>query len=276
MTASRFDEDTALFPPSTGAGAGRWTGTLSNRWDIGDKPNGGYLLAAAIRAMGGALGPEHPHPFSVNAHYLRPGVAGAVTVDVDIVRQGRTLATVTGSLTQAGKERLRLIGSFGDLTRNGGPSVVAGTPPYIPPPEECVSRNTSSMHYKPSRIAENMEVRLNPATGWTKGTPSGVADISGWLRFTDGRQPDIVSLALFADAMPPAVFEVLPTSQWVPTVELTVHFRAVPAPGWLRARFMTRFLVGGFFEEDGELWDSTGQLVAQSRQLAMVIPAPAS
>ncbi len=276
MTASHFDEDTALAPPSTGPGAGRWAGTLSDRWDIGDKPNGGYLLAAAIRAMGGALGPEHPHPFSVNAHYLRPGEAGPVTVDVDIVRQGRTLSTVTGSLVQSGKERLRLLGSFGDLTRNGGPSVVAGSPPDLPPPEQCVSRNASSIHYKPSRIAENMEVLLNPATGWTKGAPSGVADISGWLRFTDGRQPDVLSLALFADAMPPAVFEVLPNSQWVPTVELTVHFRAVPEPGWLRGRFVTRFLVGGFFEEDGELWDSTGQLVAQSRQLAMVIPVPAA
>ena len=70
MTASHFDRDTALAPPSTGPGTGRWTGVLSDRWDIGDKPNGGYLLAAAIRAMAGALGPEHPHPFSVNAHYL--------------------------------------------------------------------------------------------------------------------------------------------------------------------------------------------------------------
>ena len=272
--SSQFDEDTALTPPSTGPGAGTWTGTMSDRWDIGDKPNGGYLLATAIRAMGGALGPEHPHPFSVNAHYLRPGEAGPVSVDVELVRQGRTLSTVAASLTQSGKERLRLIGSFGDLTRNGGPSVVAGSPPDLPPPGECVSRNANSIHYKPSRIAQHMDVRLNPATGWTRGAPSGVADISGWLRFTDGREADVLSLALFADAMPPAVFEVLPNSQWVPTVELTVHFRAVPAPGWLRGRFTTRFLVGGFFEEDGELWDSTGQLVAQSRQLAMVIPTP--
>jgi acyl-CoA thioesterase len=51
---------------------------------------------------------------------------------------------------------------------------------------------------------------------------------------------------------------------------LTAHVRARPAPGWLRCVFTTRFVTGGFLEEDGELWDDTGRLVAQSRQLALI------
>jgi len=46
--------------------------------------------------------------------------------------------------------------------------------------------------------------------------------------------------------------------------------RARPAPGWLACAFTTRFVTGGFLEEDGEVWDATGRLVAQSRQLALV------
>jgi hypothetical protein len=49
-----------------------------------------------------------------------------------------------------------------------------------------------------------------------------------------------------------------------------VHVRARPAPGMLLTRFTTRALIGGYLEEDGELWDSTGTLVAISRQLARV------
>jgi hypothetical protein len=53
--------------------------------------------------------------------------------------------------------------------------------------------------------------------------------------------------------------------------------RALPAPGWLRIGLTTRNLAGGFLEEDAEVWDSGGRLVAQSRQLARAsAPSPAS
>src|SRR6266446_6211375 len=54
------------------------------------------------------------------------------------------------------------------------------------------------------------------------------------------------------------------------TVELTVHVRARPAPGWLACRSTPRFVAGGFHEEDFEIWDGAGVLVAQSRQLALL------
>jgi acyl-CoA thioesterase len=56
------------------------------------------------------------------------------------------------------------------------------------------------------------------------------------------------------------------------TIELTVHVRARPAPGWLACRSYTRFVTGGYHEEDFEVWDSAGTLVAQSRQLALIRP----
>jgi hypothetical protein len=37
-------------------------------------------------------------------------------------------------------------------------------------------------------------------------------------------------------------------------------------------KFETRFAFGGTLETDGEIWDSTDTLVAQSRQL-MLVPA---
>src|SRR5260221_612755 len=66
----------------------------------------------------------------------------------------------------------------------------------------------------------------------------------------------------------PAVLELGEMSS--STIELTVHLRARPAPGWLAGRMSTRYVIGGYHEEDVELWDSAGQLVAQSRQLALL------
>ena len=272
-----FDTDTVMHPPIEGSGPGRWTGEMSNRWDIGDKPNGGYMIALAVRAMAGVTGAtaaNHVDPFSVTAHYLRPGETGPVAVDVDLVRTGRTLSTATATMTQSGKEKLRVIGTFGRLDRASGPTAIGAAMPDLPSPEECLSRRGGGQaHYVPSRFSDSVDVRLHPDTGWVRGVPSGTAELTGWMRFADERPADVASMALFADAFPPTVFEVLPTAQWVPTIELTVHFRGIPAPGWLRARFQSRYLMDGFFEEDGEIWDSTGRLVAQSRQLAMVLPA---
>jgi acyl-CoA thioesterase len=36
--------------------------------------------------------------------------------------------------------------------------------------------------------------------------------------------------------------------------------------------FRTRTIAQGFLEEDGELWTATGELLAQSRQLAIMLP----
>ncbi len=69
------------------------------------------------------------------------------------------------------------------------------------------------------------------------------------------------------DALPPVAFD-LGRPGWAPTLELTVHVRAKPAPGPLRVRHATRNVAGGHFEEDCEVWDSADRLVAQGRQLA--------
>jgi hypothetical protein len=98
---------------------------------------------------------------------------------------------------------------------------------------------------------------------------TGQALIRGWFAFNDDRPIDTRALLLASDAFPPSVFNLdLPTA-WVPTVELTVHTRAIPAPGPVACVFSTRFVQNGLLEEDGEMWDSQGVLVAQSRQLAL-------
>ncbi len=71
------------------------------------------------------------------------------------------------------------------------------------------------------------------------------------------------------DGLPPTVFG-LGASGWAPTVELTWYMRAVPVPGPLRVAAWCRSVGGGWFDEEAEVWDEAGTLVAQSRQLARV------
>lgn len=261
-----FDDDTGAVPD----GPGRWTVTLSDRWNIGPNPNGGYVLAAITAALFGAT--DKPDPLSLTAHYLRPASPGPGTVEVEVVRAGRRHTHLHARLMQE-TERVRLLAVFGDLDSAEGPTLVREEPPVLPRPDECMARPKSSgpaIGPQPSMM-ERFDTRLSPTSGLGRGEPSGVPEIAGWIRFADDREPDVRSLPLFADAFPPPVFELGPAG-WVPTVELTVHVRARPEPGWLMARFATHVLVDGYLSEDGEIWDGAGRLVAQSRQLALLLP----
>ncbi len=123
----------------------------------------------------------------------------------------------------------------------------------------------------PPPFMGRVELRLHPDdAGFAKGRTERGAAVRGWFRLRDGEPIGTIGLVLAVDAFPPTAFNARLPVAWTPTVELTAHVRARPAPGWLRCVFTTRFVTGGFLEEDGEVWDGTGRLVAQSRQLALI------
>ncbi|MFB6891684.1 thioesterase family protein [Kitasatospora sp. NPDC056327] len=271
---SEFDQGIALTPHPDGAG--RYDGELGAGWRIGGGVNGGLLLAFAGHALSLAhtARPEsagHTDPVSISGYYLSSAVPGPATVHTEVIRTGRTLSTGTASLVQGGTERLRVVASHGDLAALDGEVRTTAAAPQLPPPEQCIGVEHAPRELlDQAALLERFDLRLDPATvGWALGQPSGAGRIQGWFRLADGREPDPLLLLLVADALPPVTFD-LGMPGWAPTVELTVHLRAKPAAGWLRVVHATRNLAGGYFEEDAEVWDSTGRLVAQSRQLARV------
>jgi acyl-CoA thioesterase len=238
---------------------------ITDRWSIGAAPNGGYVAMIATRAIAASL--PQPDPFSVTTHFLRVARPGPAEIAVEVVRAGKGHSTAEARLIQGGAEVLRTIAVLGDLSGIDGPTSVTIAPPALPPPSECQSgRPAPSV----AAIGERLDVFLVPGTtSWLEGVHSERAELGGWIRLRDGREPDALSLVFFADAMPPPVLNLsVVQTPWVPTLELTVHVRARPAPGLLRAWFRTRALARGYLEEDGEIWDSEGTLVAMSRQLA--------
>ncbi len=85
------------------------------------------------------------------------------------------------------------------------------------------------------------------------------------------------ALAFFTDALIPAPFMRTRTFAPAPTIDITIHFRTAlrAASGRTRelvlARSRTRLVHEGFFEEDATIWASDGTLLAQSRQLALLM-----
>jgi hypothetical protein len=172
-----------------------------------------------------------------------------------------------------GQDVAVVVGTFGDQTP-GGPRLVVAQPPILPPFEECI--RTAPPASGETGFGDRVDNRIDPDdAGFMTGNPTGRAEVSGWFTFADAapddQEIDAIALMQVADSFVPVCFNHpdVPVS-WAPTLELTVHIRATPVPGPIRCRFSSRFIQDGMFEEDGEMWDAAGTLVAQSRQLALL------
>ena len=251
------------------SGDASWKAEIQPNWDIFGVANGGYLMAIAARAMSEAA--DGRTPASLTAHFTRPVTAGPIDVSVEAVKTGRTFSTMRAKVTSE-SDSISLLGSFADRERLGQETLyVAAEPPVMPPPEECVRVLPAEDGPLPPPLMAQFEERLHPDdSGALQGRPSGNATVRGWLRLHDDEPLDPFVPFLAADALPPAVFNAKLPLAWTPTLEMTTHIRSTPVSGWLLCQYTTRFVTGGLLEEDGEIWDEDGRLVALSRQLALV------
>lgn len=278
MDPAVYEFDTAI--EVSRSAAGTYAADLDDGWKVGGGLNGGYLLAVIGQAIRAELAVDgHHDPYTISAYYLSPSTAGPATVTVRRVRQGRGTSTVSATLSQITEDgtsvdRITTLATFGDLSRIGGDIRTTAKPPAMPAYEECILTSLAPPEVKAFvPMLDRFAMRVDPdSTGLISGKPSGNTYVQAWFELIDGRPIDSIALLTVVDTLPPVTIEMgLPG--WAPTLELTVHVRATPAPGPLRIRHETRNYAGGFFEEDCEVWDSSDRLVAQSRQLALT-PLP--
>jgi acyl-CoA thioesterase len=238
---------------------------LTDRWNTtSGRPNGGYLMAVGVRAL---QQQSERDPLVASAFFLRPGAPGPARIHVETARKGRRTSTGEARMRQGDKEILRVVATFADLDQADGRTLSLAAMPDLPSPDELINP-LADITLPGVTVADRVEYRVAQPPGWLRGQPSGDPSMTFWMRFADGREPDLLSLPFLADAAYPAVMELgeFPSA----TIELTIHLRNRPATGWLACQITTRHLTGGFHEEDCDIWDSRGTLVAQSRQLAIL------
>jgi len=265
-----FDVDTAVELREPG----RYAATVTDRWGLlgagGGFANGGYVLAICLQAV--AAQSAHPHPVAVSATYVSRARFGAADVFVEPIRSGRRLSVAQARLVQDGKERVRVVATFRDLATASGRTELRNAAPDLPPAEQCPGLTTRET-VPGFTLADRVEGRYVELPGWRTGAPAGKLTDEFWMRFTadeDGsrREPDPIALAALVDMATPPVIDL--GERGSTTIELSVHVRGLPAPGWLACRASTRHVIDGYHDEDFEIWDSSGRLVAQSRQLALL------
>jgi acyl-CoA thioesterase len=265
-----FDRDTAV----THAGDGRFSATVATGWRAGVGPHGGYVAAILLKALIEAVDDPERAPRSLTIHYASSPEPGPVEIGVRVERRGRSLSTLSARMEQNGKLMALALAAFSVPWR--APDAGEIPMPDLAPADD--ERRSTPKLFKGAPEFTNqlvMQVRVGAMPFAGSGAPM---KIGGWIGFPEERPVDAPALALFCDAWFPPSFIGLSEPAISPTVDLTIHFRrpipeaACDPAALCLGVFQTRLLHDGFFEEDGVMWAPDGTVLAQSRQLGIIMP----
>jgi acyl-CoA thioesterase len=269
-----FDRDTAVTQRSDGA----YEATIAPGWRAGRGPHGGYLAAILLRALTATV--DDPartggrDPRSLTIHYAASPQPGPVEIHTTVERAGRSLSTLSARMEQDGRVMALALAAFSVPWQAPGAN-------ELPMPElgapDAERRSTPKLFKGAPEFTK--QIVMQPRVGAIPFAGSGAPmRIGGWTGLPEPRPVDALALALFCDAWFPPAFIALDSPAISPTIDLTIHFRQPisacdcdPAALCLGV-FETRLLHDGMFEEDGVIWALDDTVLAQSRQLGIIMP----
>ena len=265
-----FSADTAVEP----LGDGRFGAEMSERWWVGKGPNGGFVAATVLRAIQ-AMAPPEREPRSLTVHFQRAPAAGPVEIAVTVERAGGRATFLSARMEQAGEVQATALAVLSEPWSEDEVFAEARMPD-AGEPGELFTIDPETRSSRPNML---QNYRVRPAIG-AQAFSGGEPRNGAWIRTREPRLLDAPLAAALLDTWFPAPFVRLDRPYGAPTIDYTVHFRApLPPPGagpedvYLVA-FESKIARHGFFEEDGELWSPDGVLLAQSRQLALLLELP--
>lgn len=267
---SQFDKDIKLELLS----GGLYRAIISDTWNVNVGPNGGYIGAIILNGMLNELGREH-RTRSITFHFLSASVPGEATLQIETQKRGRTLSTMTGKLVQGDRTIAMAIATF--APDRDAIEFCNIDMPVVPAPDQ-LPRDMQMHPNMPGHVAFRDHYDQLLAIGPIPPDTSTVARVGGWTRFKEHRAFDDLAIVAISDSWVPGLMvKELPEPMHAPTVDHTVHFMAPLPPASLRdddfvlVEFTTDVAQDGYLVENGLIWAPDGTLLAQSRQLAIIM-----
>ena len=261
-------------------GSGRYRADLSHDWDLVAVPQGGVIAALALRAAGLEVDDPGQKLRTCTTVFAGQAAAGALEIEVRILRRGRSATQVLSTIRNEGAEAgATVLAVFGGS--RPGPTFVDVAPPEVPLPAACPSYRDPlppGIEPRPALPFWN-RVEGRAALGhppWENHEPVA-SDVATWLRFDqpplmrDGSL-DPLGILTLADRMPGCISEMTGHGgpPWfAPSADLTVHFLEPMRGEWLLAHDRARWADDGWASAESLLWDEDGTLVAYATQVML-------
>jgi hypothetical protein len=240
---------------------GQYDGNLNEHWTIGPKPHGG----AAREAYGGGS-----HPIAVSANYLSAPDPGPVRLITTVRKRGRRIGLVDIELVQGDRACVHAVVTMGEPEHDRPPlfSLNPVTAVMSPePPADLLAIGPGHPAADINNLARGCDIRPLVVESVSDGA---APTFQVWARPKVGAVDELFAL-MCGDISLPVPYAV-GRRGWAPTVQLTAYLRGIPADGWLRVVCTTTEIGADWFDEDHTVVDSTGRIVVQTRQLALVPP----
>ncbi len=278
----------ALTPVDHGDGALAYAATIDPVYTVGPKVHGGSAQMISVNAAHAAhcrwaglpnvpladADGRTPVPVAATSTYLSSPDPAPVLLVVRLVKRGNTVSVVEVDLVQDGRVKVTTTVVLGRLDHGDPRRSVPRTLHDLPsePPAGALFLAGSPME-QILHLGAVLDLALDPATFPAATGALGDPLIRGWVRPKSGIA-DLPFVTLVCDVSPPVVMN-LGVFGWAPTVTLSTYLRRIPdagrsAGGWLRFENSSAEVGLGMFESDHTVLDSTGVVVGQSRQLALI------
>jgi acyl-CoA thioesterase len=229
---------------------------------------GGYVQAIALSAMTRALDSREQAPQSMTIHFMRPFLDGQFRAETNVERAGRNMSNVSARLYSAGTLAGIALASFGVWREfNEFRSL---SPPEVSPLGADEAPVVTSLG-----VATHDHFDMHPRIG-TFSRGGGDAHVGGWVAPRDVGPIDHLAIPVLADLWIPAAYHRWSEPSPAVSVDITTHFRSplpredVPPSSAVFVDLRTAGSIGGFVDEDVDIWTASGALLAQSRQMRFV------
>mgnify|MGYP000009859751 FL=1 len=249
--------------------------TPNPKYFVGNTPHGGYLLALMNKAITSVL--PHPCVINSNIYYLDRTEPEQAELHVEVIRTSRGTSMGQVKLIQNKKLTCLLSALCSDFEYMKGYSGLSTSLPQIMdsfPKEDFKIMNYENFKLgsTPSFI-QQLDMSVHPDHAWWDREISNdmaEARCSAYLELQGG-VADTFVLSYLADILPPVVQNKYGPLGWVPTLTLTCNIRQLPQTNQLFIDGLAKDISNGYFEQDCNIWDMNGNLVATSRQLAKIL-----
>lgn len=240
---------------------GRYATTIPDNWMQGRTTYGG-LSAALCLAVIEKTYPGLPPLRAAQVTFTGPA-GGAVLINTDVIRQGRSVTHICATLTDESGTATHAVFSFG-VKRESRLDADFTSRPSVPSPEQ--SNDLFSGKFGPA-FTRNYECLIAKGAMPLSGAKQSEQFI--WVRHKDKNTNNLAALIGIADVPPPAVLPMFTELAPISSMNWMMNFivdDARTTDGWWLIRSAAEHARKGYSSQDMQVWNREGQLVVTGRQ----------